>query len=401
MRLKDTQKAKVFETILSKSGISRKNLANTLQFRPIDITRYVTELVEDGLVLEERKKPIGRGRPEIIIHPEPNRVLAIAIMVLSRQIKGVLLTLDNQEIYTTSRYLVEEATSEEIYTTLADIIDHLSGKISPPSTLCGIGFSLSGLIDRENTLWKHSNRWPSINNINLSKIGDPLACGSIENSREESTTAPIPVTLEKNISARLKGLLTKHKEIQSQRVVLIHWGWTIKMVYSHDGTIYDNSLGYFGDLGHSTVNPSSNRVCVCNQKGCLETEAALWYLFPELQRVIPDLSNDEEQFRAIFQATPYGEDIKRIMDKSCQAMAVTLKNISHILAPDTIYVYGPFSEKKEVFSNLQERFFAITPGAKEDTQLLQLSGGGFMELAIGCTTDSFQRELNTLLLARF
>ncbi len=89
------------------------------------------------------------------------------------------------------------------------------------------------------------------------------------------------------------------------------------------------------------------------------------------------------------------------MDQSCNAMAVALKNISHTLSPDALYIYGPFSERPEVFSTLKREFTSIMPMGEYEIPLIQLRGDGFSELATGCTVDCFQEKLQSLLLARF
>ena len=72
-RIKDKEKALVFQNICISSNNTRKMIADSLGLRPITVSKIVKELIEDNLVQEGNlKERSSKGRPEIQLAPNYN-----------------------------------------------------------------------------------------------------------------------------------------------------------------------------------------------------------------------------------------------------------------------------------------------------------------------------------------
>ncbi|MCX7028174.1 MAG: hypothetical protein NT061_12000, partial [Spirochaetes bacterium] len=55
IRVKDTDKARIFDIVFNGYAKSRKEILEKFHFRPTVLTNAVRELIADGLIIEEKK----------------------------------------------------------------------------------------------------------------------------------------------------------------------------------------------------------------------------------------------------------------------------------------------------------------------------------------------------------
>ena len=73
-RLKDREKARIYQEICLKPGLSRKSIAEIFKLRPTTVSLVVQELVHDRLVTEGSIRSPGKpGRPELTLLPNFDR----------------------------------------------------------------------------------------------------------------------------------------------------------------------------------------------------------------------------------------------------------------------------------------------------------------------------------------
>lgn len=383
IRLKDLQKKLIYECITHDGSLSRKQIANHLEIRPIDVTNYVNELIADGLVSETKKQTKKRGRPEMRLMPLYQRMSAVAITVVSRHIKGCIVDMAGLPLSETVRYLSEDISSEDIYRQIDGIIGELISDETVRDKICGIGFSLSGIVDSTLNTWIKTTRWPSVNNLSLSSLGEKYK---------------LPLHVGRNITSKMRYLLLENSNLQKGGILLVHWGWAVKAAYAFNNTIIQSTNGDFGEIGHWKVDRESEKICSCGKKGCLETEAALWYLLKDIRKRFPAVPSDEEQFTDFFKVHSF-EELAPFIIKARSAMAIALKNLYLTFFPENIYIYGPFTDRDEVFFPLLDEFTKELYDpliAKRVTRL----DAKFQGDNLGCTFSFFRDCLKTLLIAK-
>ena len=99
-RIKDAEKAAVYERVCTNPDASRKSIALRCGLRPNTVSSAVQELIDDHLVREgpqrAQRAPGRSGRPELSLQAEHDRLTALSLSVRSRELEGVLTNLGDR-----------------------------------------------------------------------------------------------------------------------------------------------------------------------------------------------------------------------------------------------------------------------------------------------------------------
>lgn len=344
-RVKDKEKARIFKYICAGDISTRKSVTADLGLRPITVSKIVKELIEDGLVVEgERIARSGKGRPEVELFPDFLKLTAVSFTVVSREVRGFLLNLNGEILESISASIPGDAGNGEIAAEIGKLADTLTASVPKGSGLAGIGASLPGTVNLNEGIWISSSRWPEMGNLSLSKVLSEYG---------------VPLFLYRSLDPELEYLLFRNSEYRKGGTLLFHWGYGIGSAYSYGGQVLTSSLGRFGEVGHWQVEPDSGKRCSCGSYGCLETEAALWAILPEMRKVYPDAPEDEAGFTAFIRTL----DITSmdVMKKALGYVTGSLGNLYKIFYPDRIILIGPFTGNPYILKKLKDAFTLHIP----------------------------------------
>lgn len=380
-RLKDLEKARIFQTICREGAVTRKEIARSLGSRPTTVSNVVHELLEDHLVSEgEVKEPGRQGRPEILLHPNFTRLVALSIYVVSREIRGALIGLDGHILASASTELPGEAGNELVVDTIVGLVESLKRQKPSDSRLLGVGLSITGSLSLTRWTWQHTARWRNIEDIDL---------------REIARRTGLPLLPNRVLNSRLEYLLLTNPELAEGGTLLVHWGYGIGASYALEGRVIQASLGSFAEIGHWGVATVSPKPCLCGGTGCLETVAALWALSSELASNYGPIPEDETDFARFF--CEHGLESDELIANARRHVAASLANLFMTLFPDQILIFGPFVASQKARDRIvQETVSRIPPYIRGSVSLRLLPGGSEGDM-IGTTHRLFRDALQTLL----
>ncbi len=382
-RIKDREKALIFHTLCTTKVHTRKALADSLNLRPITVSKIVRELIEDALVLEiPPKNRTGKGRPEIKLGVNHSSLTAAAISVTSRNITGSLIDLTGKIRDALSIDMQEQADNSALLHAIHTILKRIIRDSTGSSTLSGIGIALPGTVHTEQKVWASSSRWPNMKNLHLKDLDTP---------------GGIPVVLYRFMDPELEFILSQDKSLQKGNTLLFHWGYGIGSAVAVDGRVITSAAGRFGEIGHWKVTLDSPKKCRCGSFGCLETEAALWTLLPEIKGKFPDAPEDEAAFALFLQRSDAGEVDS--IGKALRYSAISLANLCKIFYPERIFLKGPFFHDRSLYNRFTTIFFDQVPGygAQNDPFSVVDDSSGSPE---GSVYHLFRSRLRPLLKTR-
>lgn len=341
------RRGRLFMEICKPKKVTRKQIAQEYDLRPGTVSALVLQLIERGLVDEGRPSTLHKkGRPEILLRPVLSRLGVLVVHVVSQTVHATLVDLSGRELCSRS----EEVSTEHVSNTdLEDLFIRMATQISeeaPKKTeIVGISFSLPGIVDENNNRWVFAtSRWQNIQNMDFSEISQKLG---------------LNVVVNKNLNCELRARIARRGEKDSSNILFIHWGHGIGASYSMNGTTLVSGNGGFGEIGHTHV-PRQGRVrCRCGLDNCLETQAALWALLPDLRTLYPEIPVDEWSFEAFLKETR-DFDISQL-EGAINSMAVAMRNLTLILSPHQIVLTGPFVQHGGIFERLCEAFREVLP----------------------------------------
>lgn len=383
-RIKDREKAAIFQEICTNPDASRKNISKKLNMRPTSVSLAVQELIDDWLVKQGNTKSPGMpGRPEFLLNPNYNRFVAITLYVQARELTGALVNLGEEVLEEKMLFIPEDATKESFLKRCLELIASLSTRIPGKADLLGLGISLIGTVNQRNKIWISSSRWPNIRNLDFKEL--------------EKETG-LPISLRRSNDTELEYLIETNSSYRKANIILFHWGYGIGSSYAYSGTVLDSTIGRFGEIGHTKISPESKKRCQCGSYGCLETEAAMWSILPEIKKQYPDINENEREFASLLN----NMDLMHMpaITRALEYVREGLVNLHRLFYPDRIIFVGPFTENKQIFSKLSHYFKDAIPEYAKDKVELEVIKDGFRGCIFANAYPFFSAKLKNLLIAQ-
>lgn len=333
-------RARIFGLIAERKASSRVEVANTLSLRSTSVSEIVSELIEADLLREtahgKSDKTKGtRGRPVIGLSVKFHCLGVIVLQVSSQLMIATLLDLGGQIVESASVEVSRTCDNKKMAEILNSLCSNLILLMPPEMRLAGIVASLPGVLDIPSQRWMFASRWPGMHALNLV---DAIGFKNI------------PIHIVRNLDAELRGRVARSQQPEIS-TLLFHWGFGIGSSYAVDGAPMNHALGRFGEVGHWKLHPLTDRLCVCEQKGCLETAAALWSMIDELRRTWPELPSNEASFAEKAASIDLLSHPRVVT--GMEMVVFTLHNLCRVLFPQRIIITGPFVAN----TALWKRFF--------------------------------------------
>ncbi len=384
-RIKDREKAIIFQEICTGTGVTRKTISKKLQIRPTTVSYLVQELIDQNLVTEGNRKQIERpGRPELYLLPNNNSLTAISLYVEGRKLKGQLVNLKEEIIFQDEMTIGEDAGNREFSNALISFLQQLKSQKPPDTLLLGAGISLVGTVNSRKNLWISCARWNRIKNLDFYEIEKQIN---------------IPIIIRRALDTELEYKIVKNREFRNKNILLFHWGFGIGTSFSYRGTVLSSTIGRFGEIGHSRIFENDSKPCRCGLKGCLETEAALWAIASELKKESINVNDDEREFIRTLQEENNIINTDTMIN-ALKHVSAAITILHKIFYPDEILLIGPFTENKTILEKLQDSIYTNIPQYARSSLKISVIYGGFTGSIYGSIYGMFFNKLRELLTAK-
>lgn len=338
-------KAIILSTIYQSPGITRKELIAKLGIRAGTVTDIIQVLAEKGVVLESpAATQKDRGRPEIPLSINPDRWFAISIFCVSMNLHAILVNGLDEEIDQETVRIPRSADNTDFESFIISLVQKLYERNTLKGDMLGISLSVPGIVNSLKKTWIFSARWPWLRELSL---------GGIEHRLN------MPISIRRQLDVQLSCSMIKDSSLTKGNVLLFHWGYGIGGSYATNGNIVKSNTGVFCQIGHVSVDPNSKKPCICGKIGCLETDAALWALEPEIERSHALKIEDELACRDFLKANSITDQV--YFRQALNSVAHALSRLQAILVPDHILLYGAFIENDEVFDSLISKTKQLSP----------------------------------------
>ncbi|MBD1556618.1 ROK family protein [Vibrio sp. S9_S30] len=369
-QLSDKRKNQLLGAIFSQPSPTRKSLSQEYRLRPATVTELVGELIELGLVIEDKTiNPSKPGRPEVFLRVQPNALSGIVITIDSLTIYAHLINLKGEVVSSSSKTLDDLKLSNQQILEQFETLANTLIQSSPESNVVGITCSLPGLVDEENVRWVYANRWPEVTNLSF----EPL-----------SKNTKLPVKIAKNLNNELRARLLRHPENRKESVLNIHWGYGIGTSYALRGQVLHTPIGGFGELGQTSVFMGDKLVTV-------ESIASLRAIEGELKAHIQDVPVNEAGFEEMFTNKEIAD--LPVIDQAIELMSATLMNAFLVLFPQQIVITGPFAQSPEIFKRLEQRVAEKLPPFVSREVTLHVGQRAKADEIFGALSPLFQTEI--------
>lgn len=234
------------------------DLANELELSIPTVTKFITEMTEEGFINDYGKLETSGGRHPSLYGLNPESGYFIGVEIKRDTVNIALINfkgdLVNSKMDIQYHYENNNEASLDLLTQI--ISDYISELNIDADKILNINVSVSGRVDSEKGL--------SYSSYSFDKL--PLA--EILSSRLN-----LDVTIDNDTRSMAFGEYMKGVVDGEKNIIYINLSWGIAISIIINGKLYTGKSGFSGEFGH--ISAFDNEIiCHCGKKGCLETEAS-------------------------------------------------------------------------------------------------------------------------------
>lgn len=251
-------RAEIFATVLTAGPISRTQLAQRLGLVPSSVTRMLPPLLEHGYLREaDDTAPQGRGRPQKMLHVNPDKHIVVGMKIGPAQVSGVVTDMA-ANVLARDEERIADCTPQTALSAAAALTGRLLSQAPEAADrVLGLGVGVSGHVDSAAGVCRYSALldWDKVN------VAGPL---------QEATGLPVVVNNDVNTLVVAERWFGEGRDVDSFAVVTVGPGIGCGLLLG--GGLFSGATGLAGELGHVPLDPAGP-MCSCGRRGCLEALA--------------------------------------------------------------------------------------------------------------------------------
>ncbi|GAB4504725.1 MAG: ROK family transcriptional regulator [Anaerolineales bacterium] len=333
-----------------KQPLSRIQLARKTKLSSTTITNLVAELIEQGIVTEDKnacedeQRPVGRPRTGLSLIPNARYVVGVHIGVGLYRVAVMNLRAE----ITCSKIVNFDITTpadEVLQRVSTDIHELLSGCGLDRRLILGIGVGASGLVDY-------------LKGVNIFAPNLDWHYVPIRDYLEKQVG--LPVVVENNVRAMALGEAYFGSGREAQSLAFVYGRTGVGAGFVVNRQLFRGSSTGAGEIGHMILLPENGEPCRCGNRGCLETlvsEAVILRRAGAIAKSEPDgilarlMANPADQSPAecVFQAARQGDaSVQQLIQEIGQYLGIALANLVNIFNPEWIVLGGLFAQGEDL-----------------------------------------------------
>ncbi len=298
------------------------------------VTKYVDELVREGIVVEKGFAQSSGGRRPLMFGLKKGTFYIIAVAMDQLITKIALINEQNEIEGEIGAFDLTLANNPNALLELTAMISSFIAEHEiPVKKVLAIGIGMPGFVD-------------AVKGVNYSFM--PVADGTIVSNIEASLGVPVFIDNDSSLIAlaELKWGVARKK----QQVMVINIGWGVGLGIIADGKLFRGHDGFAGEFSHIPIFDNS-KLCACGKYGCLETETSLIVVaqkaIAKLKDGGPTLVSDisetdyEDAARKIIEAARGGDKFSiEVLSESAYNIGRGVAILIHLLNPELIVISG-------------------------------------------------------------
>lgn len=338
----------ILNVIRENQPISRIDIKGLTNIRMATITNITKELIESGIVCEGGITSKSGKPSKKLLYINKDLYNIIGVDLRSDSIIVLISNLEGEVIKSIRKDISAKDNKESILAELFAMVDTILDEYSKEKVI-GIGVSLAGALDKDR------------NYILLSSAVEHISNTAIKPIIEEKYGLPVFADTSNNLQLLAEKWFGHAKK--SEDVVYVELGSGIAVSIISNGNILKGYSGIEGELGHTIVE-SNGKVCVCGNRGCLETVASFKVIEENVMELLEKGVNsllweivnndlDKVNIKAIALAAEKGDKLSRtVIEEATRYIGISLANIINIVGTQTVIFGGDSIEDIGYFIKL-------------------------------------------------
>ncbi|MFP7476843.1 ROK family transcriptional regulator [Terribacillus saccharophilus] len=358
--MKTVNRSLILNKIRMSSPISRADIAKETGLTPPTVSTIVKELMEQGLVEENKLGSSSGGRKPTMLHIKTDEFFVIGVDAGPDTVDCILTNLTGEMLGIVSQPLRVHTNREFLHQVEQAIQQLLDKHGMQTEQIIGIGVAMHGVVDSET---------------GVSRVAPLLGLHDIPIKQQLEDKFSIPVKVDNDARAMALGESWFGGFDIQDSMVAVNIGRGVGAGIIIGGKLFHGASGLAGELGHMSIDPNGEK-CACGNRGCLQTLAS----GPSIARRAKMASGE-----AVYQAARAGDEEARvILEKTGQILGIGLINLIHLLNPDRIILGGGVMESADfLFAPLKEEIASRALTEQAAKTEIMISKHGKHATAIG------------------
>ncbi len=251
----------ILHLIRDQSPISRIDITEILGLASSTVSVATAQLTARGLVRECGYATSTGGRRPVLLELNPAGGHFICVDLANTHLSLAVMDIGYNQVHELSRLLPVAGGDALFQTVLEALMEAAAWCEAEDRPVLGIGIATPGLVDSESGIVVEAD------NLNWHEF-------ALRDKLAPRFSHPI-IVLHDTLAAAYGEYLfgdPLHGP-KAKNVMYVHVGHGVGAGMVLNGSLYSGGSGMAGELGHVVINPSGP-ICVCGNRGCLETVAS-------------------------------------------------------------------------------------------------------------------------------
>lgn len=251
-------KSQIIRQLFFSANLSCLDLSNRIDKSLPFVNRLLSELIEEGVVMETGYAPSSGGRRPLMYSLKTGILYVIAVAMDQFVTRIALMDMQNRKIAFLEKFdlnLAEEKDALAILTRKIQWVIEQSN--TKKDHITGIGIAIPGFVDTKT----------GINYTFLSQESKSVTAHIAEQTG-------LPVFIDNDSSVVALAEFRFGSAIGRKNAMVVNLGWGIGLGMVLDEKLFRGNDGFAGEFSHIPLF-TNGKLCSCGKHGCLETESSL------------------------------------------------------------------------------------------------------------------------------
>lgn len=314
--------AAVLQSLHRAGSCSRSELTELTRMSPSTVSRITAQLIERGVIVEERLGTSTGGRRPVILRLDYEKLYVIGIRLLRDRVSLGIFDLNGRSIHKLS-YVPYGLDPEFLIRELNDRIAELltAGGVRNSSHVLGVGLAVAGVVRSEDGT--------VVRSVNLGWRDVPVA-----EELERLLDMPVFAENDANAGALAEVWFGSAGDVSNVMYVKTDTGVGAGIILEQQ--LVTGPRGMAGEIGHVPLVPNGH-ACRCGQRGCLETYVSM----PDVLRRYAASTGRSIDKPTFFDSAKNGDHVAlKLIEEARGTMTLALSAAVVMLDLDMVIVDG-------------------------------------------------------------
>ncbi len=325
----------IIRTIQQNAPISRTELTSRVGLTSASVVNITNALIDAGMLVQKGyASSTTHGRRAVMLDVNAEALYTIGLEMNTERIVVGISDFRGRIIYSADRAISTNVGVTPIVDKIVALVQESIEKLQiPQSKILGLGLALPGPLDSRWGVMVNPPNFPGWINVPIcellqKRLNMPVCC-----DRETNTAV---------LAEHFYGAAMNYRTVFYMSLFKLGIGGGLLSA----GNVMHGFCDGAGEIGHTTIDPNGP-VCVCGNRGCLETIVSEQAILKAARALYADQGAESpvNRLEDVIQLAQSGDPVcMTALDRAATSISVALGNVINLFSPENIVLGGPLPD---------------------------------------------------------